>query len=483
MSDVNDHNNTGPPIQGTASLRAENEHLRQENLRLLRQTQDVAAANAHAAELMVQLEEANEHLLAEIERRKAAEDRLSQINRRIETTVQERTAELSAANQRLTKEISQREKMEQSLREHKVRLDAIFSAILTGIVIVDRHTHQIVDVNPQAARTIGLPREEIIGKVCHRFICPAGTGRCPIGDLGQTIDQSERVLLTAAGEKVPILKTVVPASWQQHDYLVESFVDISDRKKMEDQRSLLLGQLEKANAELKDFAYVVSHDLKAPLRGIKTLAEWLAADYAGKLDEAGREQISLLVGRAERMHNLIDGILRYSRAGRTEEQEVAVPLDKLLAEILDAIAPPENVVITIEGALPTVQGEVARVTQVFQNLISNAVKYLDKPQGQIRIGCVEDGEFWRFSVSDNGPGIEDKHFEKIFRLFQTLSSKDNYESTGVGLAIVKKIVEMYGGRIWVESQVGEGSTFLFTWPKSRENAARERPQTGVACQA
>ena len=256
--------------------------------------------------------------------------------------------------------------------------------------------------------------------------------------------------------------------------------EIAERKRAEERQADLVRQLEKTNQELKDFAHIVSHDLKAPLRGVKVLVDWISKDYSDKLDAEGKQQMSLLVNRVDRMHNLIDGILRYSRTGGAEEEKVAVHLGELIPEIVDMISPPENVAITVEGLLPTIQAETARITQVFQNLLSNAVKYMDKPQGRIRIGCVEEDGFWRFSVSDNGPGIEEKHFEKIFKLFQTLTSRDAYESTGVGLAIVKKIVEMYGGRIWVESQLGEGSTFLFTWPRSHEDAANEKPKVNIA---
>jgi light-regulated signal transduction histidine kinase (bacteriophytochrome) len=238
-----------------------------------------------------------------------------------------------------------------------------------------------------------------------------------------------------------------------------------ERKQAEHRQAELLEQLEKTNQELKEFAYIVSHDLKAPLRGIDTLVRWISTDYADKFDETGKEQMDLLLNRVKRMHNLIDGILQYSRIGRVKEDKTVVNLNELVPDIIDLIVPPENISITIEDELPMIECEKTRIIQVFQNLLSNAVKYMDKPQGQIRVGCVEEDGCWKFSVSDNGPGIEEKYFEKIFQLFQTLAPRDEVESTGVGLTVVKKIVEMYGGRIWVESKVGKGSTFFFTLPK------------------
>jgi light-regulated signal transduction histidine kinase (bacteriophytochrome) len=242
--------------------------------------------------------------------------------------------------------------------------------------------------------------------------------------------------------------------------------DISRRKQEEQRRILLMHELEKANEELKNFAYVVSHDLKAPLRAISSLAEWLSTDYADKLDEAGKEQMRLLVGRVHRMDALIDGILLYSRVGRVTETLVAVDLDRLVRDVIDSLAPPANIAITIASPLPTVVTEPTRILQVFQNLVSNAIKYMDKPEGRIHIACRTEEESWCFSVADNGPGIRQQHFEKIFQLFQTLAPRDRVESTGVGLALVKKIVEMYGGSVWVESEFGAGSTFFFTLPRA-----------------
>ncbi len=253
-------------------------------------------------------------------------------------------------------------------------------------------------------------------------------------------------------------------SQEDGEHIIAVARDITEHKQAEEKQAELLEKVESINKELKDFAYIVSHDLKAPLRGIRTLADWIGSDYADKLDDEGREQMGLLSSRVDRMHNLIDGVLEYSRVGREKEKQVQVNLNELVPEIIDVIAPPENVTITVEDKLPVVECGQTRIMQVFQNLLSNAVKYMDKPKGRVKVGCVEEDGFWKFSVADNGPGIEEKHFERIFRIFQTLSPRDEVESTGVGLSVVKKIVELYGGKIWVESKPGKGSTFFFTLP-------------------
>lgn len=227
----------------------------------------------------------------------------------------------------------------------------------------------------------------------------------------------------------------------------------------------LLLELKSVNAELKDFAYIVSHDLKAPLRAISLLSTWILTDYGDKLDEEGVGQIKLLVSRTKRMHDLIEGVLRYSRAGQANDEIVMIDMGELVANVMDVVDPLKEIEFKIKCKLPSILGQETRIEQVVQNLLSNAVKYIDKPQAVIIIDCTTSGDFWQFSFSDNGPGIAKEHFERIFKMFQTLLSRDEFENTGVGLAVVKKIVEMYKGCVWVESEIGVGSTFFFTLPK------------------
>jgi PAS domain S-box-containing protein len=265
------------------------------------------------------------------------------------------------------------------------------------------------------------------------------------------------------------------------DYIIAVARDITERKQAEERQARLVEELENANQELKDFAHIVSHDLKAPLCGIRTVAEWISADYADKLDEKGREQLGMLMERVERMYKLIDGVLAYSRVGRLKEKRIQVNLNELIRSIIDSLAVRENISIVVENELPVLECEETRITQVFQNLMSNAVKYMDKPEGQIRIGCIEENGCWKFGVADNGPGIEEKEFERIFKIFQTASQHKTAESTGIGLSIVKKIVELYGGKIWVESKVGEGSTFFFTLPKREVEVKNANFETCISC--
>jgi len=230
--------------------------------------------------------------------------------------------------------------------------------------------------------------------------------------------------------------------------------------------------LARSNAELEDFTHVVSHDLKEPLRGIEAFSGFLAEDYADKLDDRGRKHLLVLQDSAVRMRDLIDDLLQLSRIGRVKPQYLPVSISALLAEVLDAMGfllNDRNVDLRVQTDLPTLVCDPVRIRQVFENLISNAVKYNQSQAPVIEIACAQDSENYTFSVHDNGPGIDPKYHEKIFRIFQRLVLHEEYEGTGVGLTICKKIVEGHGGRIWVDSDgEGAGSTFSFSIPKSIE---------------
>lgn len=251
-----------------------------------------------------------------------------------------------------------------------------------------------------------------------------------------------------------------------HGGVVVTHETITKRWQLEQQRASLIAELQAANRELSDFAYVVSHDLKAPLRGISSLASWLISDFSDNLGEEGCGHLTLIASPAKRLSGLIDAILAYSRAGRGREERASVALGPLVRNTIDLLAPPPHVRIDIVDELPELSLQPVKIQQVFQNLLSNAIDFMDKPAGRVVVACVRDASGWHFTVADNGPGIETRHFERIFQLFQTLSSRDDHERTGVGLALVKKIVELEGGRVWVESTIGAGTTFHFTIPAS-----------------
>jgi signal transduction histidine kinase len=258
------------------------------------------------------------------------------------------------------------------------------------------------------------------------------------------------------------------------DELIARGLEIDERKRAEKKLAELNKELEMtvyklstANRDLEDMAHVAAHDLKTPVRAIGSLAGMMALDYADKLDAEGKRLFGLLLGRSERMNDLLDAVIEYSEIGRLVYKEEQVDINELVQRTIREIASPENIEITIEGELPVITCGEQHLVLVFKNLIGNAVRFMDKAKGQIEIACVEKNGFWRFSVADNGPGIESKYFARIFRPFQTLNTHDEVETVGIGLALVKKIADMYDGAVWVESEPGKGSTFFFALPKQR----------------
>jgi signal transduction histidine kinase len=268
---------------------------------------------------------------------------------------------------------------------------------------------------------------------------------------------------------------------------VVAHLNITDRKLSEEstrQRAAevaaMARALKKTNEELDQFAYITSHDLRAPLRGIANLSLWIEEDMGEHVTPEAHRQMEMLRGRVHRMEAMIDGILEYSRVGRVRVEPEEVDVAALLADVVDLLDPPVGMAVRIEPGMPVVVGHKLRLQQVFMNLLGNAIKYHDKPAGRIVVGCRGAGRFYEFTVADDGPGIDRRYHEKIFVIFQTLQPRDKVESTGVGLSLVRKIVEAEGGTIAVESEPGRGSTFRFTWPRHVSAPDKGRPGRAAA---
>lgn len=228
-------------------------------------------------------------------------------------------------------------------------------------------------------------------------------------------------------------------------------------------------ETERAYRDLDQFAYVASHDLKAPMRGIASLAEWITEDLGEKLSPESRRHMSLLQGRVQRMQALIDGILAYSRAGRTTYPSEQVDTGALVREVIELQAAPPGVGIHVAPGMPVVEAQRAPLQQIFMNLIGNALKFAGahRPDVEVSVTHADVDGGVEFAVSDNGPGIQPQYHERIWGMFQTLASRDTIEGSGIGLSVVKKIVEARGGRVSVESSPGHGATFRFTWPAAK----------------
>lgn len=497
-------------------------------------------AEPHGSDEVGLLVQAFNEMLEQIQQRDSA---LVEANEQLEGRVAERTMELTAANEKLLREVAFRKRAEQVLKQraerivhHQRTLVKLSKHSNEDLVSVIRTTTE------EAAATLGIDRVSVwflddgqTYLVCedlfrrddntHKSGTRIATGDHPsyvqaiensrivaVNDVRQ--DPRTRELLASYLEPlgiralmdVPIHlhgKTLgvvchehvgAPREWslEEQDFaasladMIALQMEASERRKAEralasvnEHLAETVRELRRSNKEPQDFAYVTAHDLKAPLRGIGTLTDWITSDYADKLDTQGQEQLHLLKGRVSRMSELIDSILHYSEIGRTAKCLERVDLRVLVPEVIAQVAPPPTIRVTIEDTLLVVISERVRLIQVFQNLISNAVKYMDKPEGTIRIGCFEQEQYWTFSVADNGPGIDQKYFGKIFEMFQTLARRDELESTGIGLAVVKKIVELHGGTVWIESTVGEGSTFFFTLPKLNVASAQSTRSMNV----
>ena len=234
--------------------------------------------------------------------------------------------------------------------------------------------------------------------------------------------------------------------------------NVTKKKELEQQREFLVESLAKSNKELEDYAAIVSHDLKSPLRSIHSLISWIKEDNDKEFSEQTIQYLSMIEGKVEKMDHLIEGILTYAKIDKVDKVCEKVNTQEVIQNIINIIHIPNHISVTITKILPIVDADRFRVQQLFQNLISNAVNYIDKPIGTVEVSCEEDSKHFIFSIKDNGPGIAQENQEKIFKIFQSLEKSE--KSTGLGLSIVKKIVDNYNGKIWIESEIGKGTTFF-----------------------
>jgi PAS domain S-box-containing protein len=398
--------------------------------------------------------------------------------------------------------ISDRKEVETELDREKHFLQALLDNLSDGIVACDRDG--VLTLFNQATKEFhGLPETAIPASewaAYYDLYLPDGETMMSREEIplfralqGESVRDVEMMIIPKQGKTRTLLANGDPIL-DRHGEKIGAIVamrDISDRKmveqalarlnyeleirvqerttQLEQVNKLLFGvteQLRKSNQELEQFAYIASHDLKAPLRAISNLSEWIEEDLADKLDEESRNNLDLLRGRVHRLENLINGLLAYSRVGKATSKTESVNVAIMLAEIIDLLDVPHNFQIEIQGAMPTFITEVIPLQQVFSNLISNAIKHSNSNEGKITVSAEEQEDYYLFTVADNGKGIDPQYHDRIFTIFQTLEARDTKESTGIGLAIVKKVVENQGGTIEVQSQLGAGTQFHFTWRKT-----------------
>ena len=383
-------------------------------------------------------------------------------------------------------DITERKKAEKEISENNDKIKMILDAVQASVILIDVDTRKIIDVNPAACQMIGTDREDIIGKVCHEYICPKEHGQCPILDSGQTVDNSERMIRTASGENKPVLKTVTQLSMDKRDYLIESFVDISSQKQVEAdllelnqqleeitiQANQMAAEAESANIAKSEFLANMSHEIRTPMNGIIGM-NGLLLDT--KLTEEQRRYAEIVRASGESLLGLINDILDFSKieANKLDLEMLDFDLHNLLEDFSEMMALKAHqkgleFFCAIDSEVPHYfRGDPGRLRQILTNLAGNAIKFTNAGEVSVRVSVdweCEDDAVLHFTVSDTGIGIPKDKLGLLFNKFTQVdaSTTRQFGGTGLGLAISKELAELMGGEIGVNSEEGLGSEFWFT---------------------
>jgi PAS domain S-box-containing protein len=373
----------------------------------------------------------------------------------------------------LSQELRQRELR---LRETNNLLQVVFANVVDGVVVLDAQK-TIESINQAAEHMFGYSSKELVGNHWMILLAQGASFETSSADLIQMDCLWQATGRRKDGTWFPVEVSVSEIEFD--DRFLVILRDITERQQnaanlqaYADELAALNTMLRSTNAtlsernrELDQFTYVVAHDLKAPLRAIANLSSWIEEDLAGDLSPESQKHMQLLRGRAQRMEALLNGLLDYSRIGRIEAPIETIDITKLLSDVVETIQPPSTFQIDIAPDMPVLQGRRLFLQEVFLNLIENAVNHHVTKVGTVKISVEDQDDRYEFAIADDGQGIDPRFHNKIYTIFQTLQSRDTHESPGVGLAIVRKIVEIEGGTIHLDSAVGKGATFRFTWLK------------------
>jgi PAS domain S-box-containing protein len=373
----------------------------------------------------------------------------------------------------IIRDVTERKRLQETLQESEGYLKTIFDTVQTGIMIVDAESRRVLEVNPRAARMFGAPPEDIVGNRCHQFVCPAEEGRCPVTDLHQTVDNSEMSLITANGERRPVIKTVTPVILKGRPCLLEGFVDISDQKRMEQDLMRARDAAESASRAKSEFVANMSHEIRTPMNGIIGTIDLLLHREA---DEKKKDYITMAKTAAHGLMELLNRILDFSKieAGKMVIEQEPFLLREALYRCLDILQPGAEakklkLLTDIAHDVPDfVTGDSLHLSEVLNNLVGNAIKFTAAGHVFVRVHVAEwqgeDRVTLEFSVEDTGPGIAP---DKVSSIFESFTQEDGsitrkFGGTGLGLTISRRLVELMGGTIQVESEPGKGCRFTFT---------------------
>jgi len=372
-----------------------------------------------------------------------------------------------------------RAEAERQRAEERFRLAV--EAAPSAILMVDRHRH-VALANRRADDLFGYARDDLIGRPIETLV-PDGAKAAHPAHVAQFFEAPsaramgygrELFARRRDGTEIPVEIGLNPIETVDGMFTLASIIDITERKRVED-------DLRRSNDDLEQFAYVASHDLQEPLRMVVSYSELLAQRYQGQLDEKADKYIFYAVDGARRMQRLVSDLMAYSRVGSQGKPMVAVDANAVLRRVLmvlrTAIASAGGRVVA--GELPVVMADEGQLEQLLQNLIGNAVKFRSEAAPVVTVAAVQRGDRWQFSVADNGIGVEPEYAERIFQMFQRLHERGKYEGSGIGLAIVKRIVERHGGRVWLESQAGSGTTIHFTLMSTASAGQEPASTTGT----
>ena len=416
----------------------------------------------------LRLEDTQRALLNILDDLNQSNEALQKAHAVLEARVVERTAELQQTNTQLRAEMAERQKAQENLLKEIAFSDTAINS-LPGVFYLFKADGKFLRWNRNFTEVTGYSQEEF-GQLSPLDVFEGDDQRQIAERIGQVFKSgaanAEANLICKNGKKIPYYFTGFRMVIDDIPYLIGAGIDIAERKQAEDDLKRRTDELARSNAELEQFAYIASHDLQEPLRMVSSYVQLLAKRYQGKLDGDADDFISYAADGAMRMQRLINDLLAYSRVGTRGKNFEAISVEEVLRQALENLhlSIQEKRAVVTHDPLPAAYGDAGQLTQVFQNLIDNAMKFCRKEVPEVHVSARIEGGECICLVKDNGIGIAPEFLNKLFLLFQRLHTRKEYPGTGLGLAICKRIVERHGGRIWVESKPGEGSTFYFRIP-------------------